>query len=265
MSVTRGTYRWICFTTLCIIWGSSFILIKEGMEILSPCRTSYYPNTGELVMLPVAILKQWKNIPVSKLGIVFLSGLLGSFFPAYLFCLAETKIDSCLAGFLNSLTPVFTIFTGLILWPGVSTAQINWGVDSHGRYAGIAVAKGNISVQYLSYADLRWYERSLWLDINLVGRHLQGMQFPGCGGSELCFIVAALFNNSLVYRLFSFLSQKGVLFSSSASSLLGIVGTAVATVLFYILIKRSGGLLLPWSPMAFRLLPYRGVYCRGNY
>jgi drug/metabolite transporter (DMT)-like permease len=38
------------------------------------------------------------------------------------------------------------------------------------------------------------------------------------------------------------LTQTGVLFSSDASAVLGIMGTAVATILFYILIKRSGGL-----------------------
>jgi len=38
------------------------------------------------------------------------------------------------------------------------------------------------------------------------------------------------------------LRHKQFIFSSSASALLGIMGTAIATILFYILIKRSGGL-----------------------
>ncbi|HYC27992.1 MAG TPA: EamA family transporter, partial [Chitinophagaceae bacterium] len=36
------------------------------------------------------------------------------------------------------------------------------------------------------------------------------------------------------------LSNKDVLFSTGASAVLGIMGTAVATVLFYVLLKRAG-------------------------
>src|SRR6185503_18929003 len=71
-----------------------------------------------LVLIPVAI-KHLKKIPPHKLGYVLLSGLLGSFIPAFLFCLAETKIDSSLAGFLNALTPIFTIVIGMLFFQQV--------------------------------------------------------------------------------------------------------------------------------------------------
>ena len=61
-----------------------------------------------LVLLPFAI-KAFRKIPKDKMGIVIVSGLIGNFIPAYLFCIAETKIDSSLAGILNALTPIFTL------------------------------------------------------------------------------------------------------------------------------------------------------------
>src|SRR6185295_2277161 len=117
MQGNRGMlFNGILFTVLCIIWGSSFILIKEGLTKLSAYQVATIRIlSASIVLLPVAV-RHWKNIPRNKLGYVFLSGLLGSFIPAYLFCLAETKIDSSLAGFLNSLTPIFTIFTGLLFF-----------------------------------------------------------------------------------------------------------------------------------------------------
>src|ERR1041385_6353914 len=117
MPANRGMlFNPIIFIALCIIWGSSFILMKEGIAHLSAYQVATIRIlSAGVVLLPVAI-QQWKNIPGSKLGYVFLSGFLGSFFPAYLFCLAEIKIDSSLAGFLNSLTPIFTIFTGLLFF-----------------------------------------------------------------------------------------------------------------------------------------------------
>jgi len=42
--------------------------------------------------------------------------LIASVIPAFLFCLAETKIDSSLAGFLNALTPIFAIITGILFY-----------------------------------------------------------------------------------------------------------------------------------------------------
>src|SRR3954471_20917253 len=117
MSATKGNLiDGVVFTALCIIWGSSFILMKEGMKFLSPYQVATIRIlSAGVILLPVAA-RHWKNIPSNKLGYVFLSGILGSFIPAYLFCIAETKIDSSLAGFLNSLTPVFTIFTGLLFF-----------------------------------------------------------------------------------------------------------------------------------------------------
>ena len=50
------------------------------------------------------------------MGLVIVSGIVGNFIPAYLFCIAETKIDSALAGILNSLTPLFTILVGVIFY-----------------------------------------------------------------------------------------------------------------------------------------------------
>jgi drug/metabolite transporter (DMT)-like permease len=213
----------IIFIVLCIIWGSSFILIKEGIAYLSPYQVATIRIlSAGLVLLPVAV-SQWKNVPQHKLGYVFLSGLLGSFFPAYLFCIAETKIDSSLAGFLNSLTPVVTIFTGLLFFGQVFQMHKLVGVFiAMGGMLVLLFAKGSISLQYLSYASFALVATLLYgLNINLVGRHLK--ETPSLA------VVA--------------------------------VRTAVATILFYIMIKRAGGLLasmvtygIPFIAMSWGLL-----------
>src|SRR3569832_1483174 len=43
-------------------------------------------------------------------------GMLGNFIPAFLFTKAETVISSSLAGMLNSLTPLFTLLFGVLLF-----------------------------------------------------------------------------------------------------------------------------------------------------
>ncbi len=53
---------------------------------------------------------------MAKIPVIILSGLLGNGIPAYLFCIAETRIDSSLAGMLNSFTPVFALIFSLALF-----------------------------------------------------------------------------------------------------------------------------------------------------
>jgi drug/metabolite transporter (DMT)-like permease len=246
MSVTRGTLiGGIVFTALCIIWGSSFILMKEGMKFLSPYQVATIRIlSAGVVLLPVAI-RLWNNIPRNKLGYVFLSGILGSFIPAYLFCIAETKIDSSLAGFLNSLTPVFTIFTGLLFFGQVFQLHKLMGVLI--AISGMLVllfARGSVNVQYLSYASFALAATVLYgLNINLVGRHLKEISSLAVVAVSFALLLLPCLIILWLTGYFSLpLAQKGILLSSSASSVLGIMGTAVATILFYILIKRSGGL-----------------------
>jgi drug/metabolite transporter (DMT)-like permease len=242
----RGAFiNGVVFIALCIIWGSSFILIKEGIAHLSAYQVATIRIlSASLVLLPVA-LQQWRNIPLNKLGYVFLSGLLGSFFPAYLFCLAEIKIDSSLAGFLNSLTPVFTIFTGLLFFGQVFQLHKLVGVMiALGGMLVLLFAKGSVNLQFLSYASFALVATVLYgLNINLVGRHLQQTSSLAVVAVSFALLLVPCLIILWATGYFSLpLTQKDILYSSGASSLLGIMGTAVATILFYVLIKRAGGL-----------------------
>jgi drug/metabolite transporter (DMT)-like permease len=112
--------NWSIFIVLSVIWGSSFKLMKIGMEVLSPYDVAALRMiSAGLILLPFAY-KSLKLIPRNKLALIIISGLLGSFFPAFLFCIAETRIDSSLAGILNALTPLFTILLG------VSFLLVSW-------------------------------------------------------------------------------------------------------------------------------------------
>lgn len=85
------------YTTFCYL-GSSFLLMKIGMQAgtvqLSPYQVASLRMVfSGIVLLPFAF-KALQQIPKNKLGLVILSGIIGNFIPAYLFCIAETKIDS---------------------------------------------------------------------------------------------------------------------------------------------------------------------------
>src|ERR1700694_4873960 len=90
--------------------------MKARMTRLTPYQVaSIRILSAGVVLLPFA-RRALVEIPKNKMIIVILSGLLGSFFPAYLFCIAETRIDSSLAGILNAFTPFFVILVGMVFF-----------------------------------------------------------------------------------------------------------------------------------------------------
>src|SRR5678815_293769 len=101
---------------LCIIWGSSFILMKASKEELTWAQiASLRIFSAGIVMLPFAFFV-FSKIPAKKMPLVIVSAICGNLLPAYLFAGAIAKnIDSSLAGILNSLTPIIVVVTGVLL------------------------------------------------------------------------------------------------------------------------------------------------------
>lgn len=101
---------------LAFIWGSSFILMKIALKSYSsPQVAALRILMASLVLLPFSI-RNIKYITKSNIKSLLIAGFIGSFIPAFLFTKAQTRIDSSLAGMLNSLTPVFTLIVGLLLY-----------------------------------------------------------------------------------------------------------------------------------------------------
>jgi len=132
---------WVILAGLAIIWGTSFILIKRGLEVFSSAEVGALRiSITFLVLSPFAIQRirkinrrEWKHLT--------LVGLIGSFFPAFLFAKAQTGIDSSLAGILNSLTPLFTMVIGLSFF----SLKTRW-FNIAGVMIGLAGAVGLISI-----------------------------------------------------------------------------------------------------------------------
>lgn len=188
--------------------------------------------------------KAFREIPRDKLFIVFMSGVMGSLLPSYLFCIAELGVDSALAGTLNSLTPIFVIIVGALFFRDKASAN---------KVIGIIIAFSGSILLFLNQPRFSENSNLLYvlyivfatilygINVNMVQRHLHNV-------SSVKAVAAALTLNTipaLVVLYFAGyfklnLSNTGVLASTGYSFLLGIFGTAIASVLFYILIKRAG-------------------------
>lgn len=106
----------ILLIILSLIWGTSFILIKQGLKVFEPDVVGALRVTAaSLFLLPLALprLRQLKQGDHFKL---LMSGLMGIFFPAFLFALAQTQLNSSLAGILNTLSPLWTMIIGALFF-----------------------------------------------------------------------------------------------------------------------------------------------------
>lgn len=108
--------NWIILIALAITWGSSFILMKRGMDVFSSEEVAALRIFIAFLFLSPLIFKHVKK-PLLKDWKGFVGmGVLGNFIPAFLFTKAETGISSSLTGMLNSLTPLFTLLLGVLMF-----------------------------------------------------------------------------------------------------------------------------------------------------
>src|SRR5689334_20962608 len=112
----KNWVNWAIFIALCFIWGSSFILMRYSQQGLNPAQiASVRIFSSGFVFLPFALM-YWNKVPKNKIGLVILSAVFGNLLPAFLFAAAITRIDSSLAGILNSLTPICVVIIGIVFF-----------------------------------------------------------------------------------------------------------------------------------------------------
>src|SRR5436190_7230537 len=116
LSQNNKTTSLILITILAIVWGSSFILMKKGLEVYSWDQVGAIRMVVSFIVLFPFVWKSFRKIDAASWKFIAVSGFLGNGIPAFLFPLSETRIDSALAGILNSLTPLFTLIIGLVFF-----------------------------------------------------------------------------------------------------------------------------------------------------
>ena len=104
-SLDKKRWQWGALLLLAFVWGGSFILMKRGLDAFTFVQIGAIRIFFSfLILLPISI-KNLRLITKKNFGFLLASGLLGNFFPAFLFPFAQTEVPSSLAGILNGLPP----------------------------------------------------------------------------------------------------------------------------------------------------------------
>ncbi len=106
--------EWAAFVVLGLIWGSSFLWIKIGVENITPVVLVTLRVSFGLMGLLLVMYWQRQHFPRDRATIMKFAfmGVFNTVIPFLLITWGETRIDSSLASILNAAVPLFVIVIG---------------------------------------------------------------------------------------------------------------------------------------------------------
>jgi len=276
MSDNRNLKAIVLLLILALIWGTSFILIKKGLAVFGPTEVATLRvSSAFLFCLPIA-LTRLKGLTREDYLKFFVSGLLGIFFPAFLFSAAQTRLDSSVAGILNTLSPICTIIVGATVFNQKfkSSAIIGILIGLAGTVM-LVLSRDGTSVTGINY-----YALLIVLACLMYGSNLNWIKFRIQGHSALTIVSVSILligPLALIY-LFGFTefttkleTVDGAWKSLGFVVLLGCMSTAVANTIFAEVVKISTPLfassvtyLMPIVSVGWGLLDGETLYA-GHY
>lgn len=232
---------------LALIWGTSFILIKQGLKVFSPAEVgSLRVAAASVFLMPFAFLR-WKELKQGDHFKLFLSGMMGIFIPAFLFALAQTRLQSSVTGILNTLSPVWAVVMGVLFF--------------NQRFRGFAIVGlfisfGGAIVLALARADgaiggFNGYALLVVLACALYGTNVNYLKYKveGLGSLTVTSVSLLLIWPFALVYLLSFtdftvklIEQPGAWQAAGYIIILALMSTAVANLIFNKLLQISSPL-----------------------
>lgn len=243
-NTNKQLFAWGVFVLLGLTWGSSFILMKRGLQVFSAKELGALRIfSAALFLLPWSLshLRQLRWVHYKYL---LLTGLLGTLLPVFLFAYAQTELSSALNGILDSLVPIFVLLVGSIWFrqPVVKN-------ELQGALLGLLGAlllifasteNGVGKVNYYTFLPVLacfFYG----LNVNLVKYYLQ--DFNASTIASVPFLFMGIIVGIILFAQTDFLNKVQTVERAYKATgyvlLLGFWGTAIAQLLFIDLIKRT--------------------------
>ncbi len=120
--------KWVYLILLSLVWGSSFILIKKALLGLTPMQLGGLRIVFASLVLFLFGYPSLKTINRKDWKWIIAAGFLSSFFPPFLFALAQTEIDSGVTSIFNSVVPLLTTLVGIMAFGAIVTKRQILGV-----------------------------------------------------------------------------------------------------------------------------------------
>lgn len=235
--------RWFLLTVLALTWGSSFILIKKSLLVFSPYEIGAFRVSVSGLILCYIGFPALRKMNRNTILWLVLAGFFGNFLPMYLFPIAQTRVSSSLAGILDSLVPIFVLILGFFLF-GIKS---KW-LQVFGAFIGFAGAamlmyfsEATSEESKLGYALLVVLATASYGAAGLIIKE-KLQHVPSVKLSSAVFSVWMM--PSLIVLFFSgffndFKDNPNTWEALGYLSILTVMGTAIAVMLYYKLIQQT--------------------------
>ena len=242
------------------IWGSSFLFIKIVVTEVSVLTFVAWRLVLTSVVLWLLLLFRRETIPRSRLvwASFAVMGLLGGLLPYALISWGEVHISSGLAALLQATMPLFTVVLAHFLSPDERMTPL--------RISGVIIGFGGVGLLLLP--DLRQ-----GLHATLLGQLavvLASLCYAGTsvfarrclrGQSPLASTAGQMTTGALVALPLAMMLEQPFQISPSLPALaswlaLALLGTVVAYVLYYTLLRRTSA---TFASMVTYLVPVNGL------
>ncbi len=241
IDLNKRIWQWIMLITLAFMWGSSFILMKRGLESYTNNQVAALRMLIASILFIPFIIRQIKFLSKNNIIYLIIIGFIGNFFPAFLYTKAQTEISSALAGMLNSLVPIFALIIGTLVYKDKNNIVNITGIVI-GLIGAIGLVFFNSSINIFSGNNLYGLLIILAtifyaISINLIKHKVNNLS--GTTVAALSFLFIGPFAG--IYLIFSdfsaALSSPDYIDNFIYIVILAIFSSFIAVILFNILIK----------------------------
>ena len=231
------------FVLLSLLWGSSFLFMREGVLAFGPIATSWVRVfLAALMLTPVLLWRRELGVLRHHWRSTLMVGLMSSGIPFVLYAYALQHISTGMSSILNATTPLFGAliawgwlgdrlntsravglavgFAGVVLLTSDVTSHMNFSPEG----SGLAVAACLVATFFYGLAG------------NFIKRFLQGV-------SPMVTTTGSLWGASVVLALpawWLWPEQAPTLRAWLALGAAGLLCTALAYVLYFRLMLRTG-------------------------
>ncbi|WP_333693183.1 DMT family transporter [Flavobacterium sp.] len=234
--------RFLYLFVLALVWGSSFILIKRGLTGLTPFQLGSLRMVFAALFLLLIGFNSLKHIHLRHWKYLALTACFGTFVPVYLFSYAQTEISSTISAILNSLTPLNTLLIGILIFKIDFQRRQIYGVVFGLLGSALLILNGAAThpEQNYNYTVLLLIASVCYaLNVNFIKTYLSDLNpLSITTGNFVVMLIPA----TLVLIFSGFFEAVQVPETQDVIvyiAILGVVGTALANILFYQLIKIS--------------------------
>ncbi|MDO1501996.1 EamA family transporter [Winogradskyella maritima] len=229
---------------LSLVWGSSFILIKKSLLGLTAFQLGALRTVFAGIVLLFFGFTKLKGLSRKHWTWIFVSSLVGSFFPAFLFAIAQTEIDSAVTSILNSLVPLNTVLLGITFFKIGSSKRQILGVALGFIGCAILILKGaviNPNQNYLFAGFVIIATMMYATNANIIKRYLDDVKPLAIAAGHYAFITIPAIIILIFTDFFKSETMANPEFNWAViyTLILAVFGTAMAKVFYNKLIQIS--------------------------